>query len=134
MAYAKYGSFNITLGDEKQAAERLYNAGPLSVSFKVISGFQSYTGGVYSHKNCGTTTKDVNHAVLATGYGVDKGVDFWNVKNSWGASWGVKGYFKIQRGTNMCAIAQCNSYPLIDSPNDINVLGEWFMWWIGTYE
>jgi cathepsin H len=93
----------------------LATAGPISVSFKVVSDFQHYSGGVYSHKNCGTTTKDVNHAVLATGYGNEKGVDFWNVKNSWGASWGIRGYFKIQRGVNMCAIAQCNSYPLIDS-------------------
>lgn len=59
----------------------------------------------------------MNHAVLATGYGVDSGKAFWNVKNSWGASWGVNGYFKIIRGQNMCAIGQCNAFPLIDSPN-----------------
>lgn len=63
--------------------------------------------------NCGTTTHDVNHAVLATGFGVESGVKFWNIKNSWGASWGNQGYFKMERGANMCAVAQCNSYPLI---------------------
>lgn len=57
---------------------------------------------------------DINHAVLATGYGTENGVKFWNVKNSWGNAWGSSGYFKIERGTNMCAIAMCNSYPLID--------------------
>lgn len=66
----------------------------------------------------------MNHAVLATGFGVEKNVDFWNVKNSWGAGWGVKGYFKIQRGVNMCAIAQCNSYPLIDTPADFIMRGQ----------
>ena len=65
-------------------------------------------------KNCGKTTKDVNHAVLATGYGVENDVKFWNVKNSWGPTWGNNGYFKIERGVNMCACAVCNSYPLID--------------------
>lgn len=124
VAYCKYGSFNITQGDEEQLAERLYNVGPMAVSFQVITGFKNYAGGVYTHKNCGKTTKDVNHAVLATGYGVEKGVKFWNIKNSWGASWGVKGYFKIERGTNMCAIAQCNSYPLIDKPSDFVLGGE----------
>lgn len=58
---------------------------------------------------------DVNHAVLLTGYGIDNGVKYWNIKNSWGAAWGASGYFKMVRGVNMCAIAQCNSYPLIDN-------------------
>jgi cathepsin H len=72
--------------------------------------------GVYTVDNCGKTTQDVNHAVLATGYGNESGKNFWNVKNSWGGSWGNQGFFKIERGTNMCAIAQCNSYPLIEKP------------------
>ena len=55
---------------------------------------------------------DVNHAVLAVGYGTENGVDYWLVKNSWAESWGDKGYFKIARGNNMCGIAVCNSYPL----------------------
>lgn len=88
----------------------------MSVSFQVIPGFKSYNGGVYSVNNCGTTNLDVNHAVLATGYGIENGQKFWNIKNSWGASWGVSGYFKIERGVNMCAISQCNSFPLIEKP------------------
>lgn len=68
--------------------------------------------------NCGTGTQDVNHAVLATGFGVEKGMNFWNIKNSWGASWGVNGYFKMERDSNMCAIGQCNSYPLINDIRD----------------
>jgi len=110
----RYGSYNITQGDENEFAERLYSVGPIAIAFDVISSFQNYKSGIYKVSNCGKTTKDVNHAVLATGYGVENGVKFWNVKNSWGATWGNKGYFKIERGTNMCAIAQCNSYPLID--------------------
>ncbi len=70
VAYCKYGSYNVTQGNEAEAAERLYHAGPVSVSFKVVTGFQNYKGGVYSNKNCGFSQKDVNHAVLATGYGV----------------------------------------------------------------
>jgi cathepsin H len=115
VGYVKQGSFNITQGDEVELAERLYNAGPISISFQVVNGFKNYVSGVYTVQNCGTTTKDVNHAVLATGYGVEDGSPFWNVKNSWGPTWGNKGYFKIIRGKNMCALAQCNSYPLIDS-------------------
>jgi cathepsin H len=115
VGYVRLGSFNITQGDEVELAERLYNAGPIAVSFQVIGGFKAYTTGVYSVANCGKTTMDVNHAVLATGYGSENGVKFWNIKNSWGAAWGNAGYFKMERGTNMCAIAQCNSYPLVDT-------------------
>ncbi len=62
----------------------MYNIGPIAVTFQVIDGFGNYIGGVYSANNCGKTTQDVNHAVLATGYGVENGVKFWNIKNSWG--------------------------------------------------
>jgi cathepsin H len=60
---------------------------------------------------CQNTADKVNHAVLAVGYGVENGMDYWIVKNSWGAAWGDHGYFKIERGVNMCGVAVCNSYP-----------------------
>ncbi|CAF1890497.1 unnamed protein product [Brassica napus] len=56
---------------------------------------------------------DVNHAVLAVGYGIEKGVPYWLIKNSWGAGWGNKGYFKMEMGKNMCGIATCASYPVV---------------------
>ena len=49
VGYVKYGSYDISAGDEKELADRLYNAGPVSVSFKVVNGFKSYAGGVYSN-------------------------------------------------------------------------------------
>lgn len=80
----------------------------------------NYAEGVYTSTMCKNSPSDVNHAVLAVGYGTDAdtGLDFWYVKNSWSTSWGDKGFFKIQRGVNMCGIAQCNSYP--DSVEEID--------------
>lgn len=52
--------------------------------------------------------QDVNHAVLAVGYGVENGTPYWLIKNSWGADWGVDGYFKMELGKNMCG--KCPGY------------------------
>lgn len=40
----------------------------------------------------------MNHNVLITGYGVKDGKNVWVVKNSWGESWGDKGYFFVEIG------------------------------------
>ena len=106
------GAFIITEGDEEQLKNELYHNGPVSVAFRVQSDFMKYKSGVYHSDDCPNGQHDVNHAVLAVGYGTQDGMDYWLVKNSWSESWGNEGYFKIQRGVNMCGIAECNSYPL----------------------
>jgi cathepsin H len=82
------GSVNITSGDEKELKHAIFEHGPVSVCYQVKPGFRDYTTGVYEEAGCGTTTLDVNHAVLAVGYGNYEGTDYWIVKNSWGAAWG----------------------------------------------
>ena len=91
------GSFNITSGDEEMLTQALAQVGPVSVAFEVVDGFRDYREGVYTSDVCKGGPEDVNHAVLAVGYGVDKdsGLSYYIVKNSWGAQWGDDGYFKI---------------------------------------
>jgi cathepsin H len=69
VAYIKYGSYNVTANNEAEVADRLATKGPISVTFHVTATFRNYAGGVYSVRNCPSTSRDVNHAVLATGYG-----------------------------------------------------------------
>lgn len=78
----------------------------------MIAGFRDYHSGVYTTDFCKNGPSDVNHAVLAVGFGTDNGLDYWLIKNSWGAAWGDNGYFKMQRGVNMCGVVNCNSYPI----------------------
>merc|ERR1712050_456898 len=73
--------------------------------------FQLYNGGVMQG-TCGT---NLDHGVLAVGFGSESGTDYWKVKNSWGASWGMNGYVLIQRGDNKCGIADGPpSYPVVN--------------------
>jgi len=75
--------------------------GPLTTGFTVYYDFELYTSGIYHHvlgPNMG------GHAVEFVGYGTEGGVKFWKVKNSWGAAWGEKGYFRIVRGTDESGI------------------------------
>ncbi len=93
--------------NEQQMMMDVVNNGPVSVAFEVTDDFQNYRGGIY--KTTGLTDKYnpwqlTNHAVLVVGYGEEKGVKFWIVKNSWGGFWGEDGYFRILRGTNELSI------------------------------
>lgn len=108
------GPFNITAYNETQLTESLYHEGPISVAFQVVAGFKDYASGVYHSDVCKNGPMDVNHAVLAVGYGVDgsSNLPFYSIKNSWGDSWGNKGFFNIERGVDMCGIGVCNSYPI----------------------
>jgi len=100
---------NVPTNDEEQL-QLAVALGPVSVAIEADQSiFQSYKSGIISNASCGTK---LDHGVLVTGYTSE----YWIVKNSWGASWGEKGYVKIARGSSPSGICGINidpSYPVV---------------------
>jgi len=104
------GYTDVQSGNENALKNAVGNVGPVSIAIEADQrGFQFYSNGVFSGK-CG---QQLDHGVLAVGYGTDNGVDFWKVKNSWGATWGEEGYIRIAFGNNLCGISNQPSYPTV---------------------
>jgi len=73
--------------------------------------FQFYTSGVFDNAKCGT---NIDHGVVVVGYGTASNVNYWIIRNSWGASWGENGYMRMVRGKNMCAVGSGGPiYPIV---------------------
>jgi C1A family cysteine protease len=91
------------------------NIKPVAVAIQANQpAFQFYKSGVMTGE-CGD---NLDHGVLAVGYGTDNGLDYFKIKNSWDVTWGEQGYIRIQRvasennGNGKCGIyAGPPSYP-----------------------
>ena len=105
------GFFEIPRGNESFLQVAVAFGGPVSVTIDAGQlSFQMYVDGVYDEPSCSSTQLD--HAVLVVGYGTLDGKDYWLVKNSWGVTWGMKGYILMTRNkNNQCGIATQAVYP-----------------------
>merc|ERR1719478_584703 len=86
--------------------DEIYHNGPIVVSFEPAEDFMFYSDGIYKSTAKPALTKEsrttqpweqVDHAVLAVGWGVEDGKKYWLVQNSWGEDWGEDGFFRITR-------------------------------------
>lgn len=71
--------------EDEGALAQAVAAQPVSVGICANRALQLYHSGVFDGECC----TNLNHGVLAVGYGVNEdGQKFWKVKNSWGSGWG----------------------------------------------
>ncbi|KRW99656.1 hypothetical protein PPERSA_03457 [Pseudocohnilembus persalinus] len=106
-----------TNGGAKAVASKDVNAiqaavanGPISIA---INGgsiyFQLYGGGILTNTGC---KANLDHAVNIVGYDTTGSTPYWNIKNSWGSSWGESGYIRIEivEGEGICGCQADPSY------------------------
>ena len=100
---SSYGSTSGTSAN----LNKISSHGPVNVAVSAGNNvFMYYDGGII-------TTDDgcpdyIDHAIAAVGYGVENGVEYYIVRNSWGTGWGEDGYVRIQTssGYGVCGINQ----------------------------
>jgi len=79
--------------------------GPPSVCV-AAEAWQTYTGGIL--KSCAGS---VDHCVQAVGIGGSSSTEpYWIVRNSWGASWGIKGYIYLDSTVDSGDICHIQEY------------------------
>ncbi|KAJ1105942.1 hypothetical protein NDU88_003345 [Pleurodeles waltl] len=98
--------------DETKMAEYVASNGPITVTIN-DTALKAYKKGIIKLEKKECDPSLVNHSVLLVGYGVfkkrGKEQPYWILQNSWGQTFGEKGYFRLSRGTNMCGITK---YPV----------------------
>ncbi|XP_062521369.1 cysteine proteinase 7-like [Corticium candelabrum] len=102
---------NVTSGNSTALKAALVHYGPVAVNIDAShETFSFYSSGVYFDPNCKNGYADLDHAVLAVGYGTLYGEDYWLIKNSWSNHWGDSGYVLMSMKDNNCGVTTNPTY------------------------
>ncbi|KAA6402382.1 MAG: putative cathepsin B5 cysteine protease [Streblomastix strix] len=85
----------------KDMQQEILDNGHVDTAIITYEDFSHYEKGIYQHTYGGPVYA---HAIVAIGWGVENGIPYWLIQNSYGEEWGEKGYFKILRGSNECGV------------------------------
>jgi cathepsin B len=99
----------------KAIQKEIMQNGPAMMAMKLYPDFVNYKHGVYQHaKPCATCKPGAacnapffgcgGHAIKVIGWGVENGIPYWEIQNSWGESWGDKGFAKIKLGSDESSV------------------------------
>lgn len=82
----------------------LYEKGPVAVALEASYEWNLYSKGILMA--CAPDAV-IDHAVTLMGYGTENGVNYWKIMNSWGPSWGERGFLRLHRGSNAEEAQNC---------------------------
>ncbi|KAK2584739.1 hypothetical protein KPH14_007070 [Odynerus spinipes] len=88
---------------EDELLATLATHGPVAAAVNALS-WQNYLGGIIQY-HCDGAFTSLNHAVQIVGYDKSDTIPHYIIKNSWGPTFGDKGYIYIAIGNNLCGIA-----------------------------
>lgn len=98
---------------ESTLQRKVGTEGPVAVAINACQSLTHYEGEIFEDLECAQSIRDLNHAVLVTGYGTENGKDYWIIKNSWGEWWGDKGYFRAARGKGVLGLGLWSYMPKV---------------------
>jgi cathepsin F len=89
--------------DEDQLAAAVVKYGPLAIGINATP-MQWYRGGIADPFTMLCNPQRLDHGVTIVGFGQEGDKKYWIIKNSWGTTWGEKGYYRIIRGKGKCGL------------------------------
>lgn len=87
----------------------IVNHGPINVCMRADTKWFGYLGGILPSCTLGQIPS--GHCVLLVGATSDgttnTNTNFWKYKNSWGPTWGEKGYFRAYKNSSDSTVGYC---------------------------
>jgi hypothetical protein len=104
--FRSIASYNIS-SNINEIQNEIFHWGPVVSAMKIYTNFlEKYDGlSIYMGPEK-TDTIEGGHAVKIVGWGVENGIQFWWIANSWGVEWGKLGYFRMKMNIAECELEQ----------------------------
>ncbi|KAH7709093.1 cathepsin B-like cysteine proteinase [Aphelenchoides avenae] len=89
--------------DQRLIQRELMARGPVTVVFRLTEDFYMHESGIFYP---GGSAIGANHVVRILGWGVEKGIPYWKIANSYGKLVQEDGFFRMVRGFNAAGIEE----------------------------
>ena len=89
----KVSAYGSTEKSEQAIMMEIYCHGPVAAGINA-NPIVDYVSGVVQD----ASRDSIDHVVSIVGWGVEKGIKYWIVRNSWGTYYGEDGFVRIQKG------------------------------------